>query len=119
MIDGHQAVHGAPHDLPYDHSKPRWQEQGFRPAVLTGDRIHSMKTDGLRRKERVRLIVLVKLGVENQFQQMAELCLLYAVVSPLGHRRGVPVWRIVVKAMNDHQIVSWYDHKVMAAGTAR
>ena len=70
-------------------------------------------------KERVRLIVLVKLGVENEFQQMAELCLPYAVIRPLGHRRGIPAWRIVVKAMNDHQIEGWYDHKVMPAGTAR
>jgi hypothetical protein len=49
----------------------------------------------------------VKLGVENEFQQTAELCLLYTVIRPFGHRRGISAWRIVVKAMNDHQIESW------------
>ena len=46
---------------------------------------------------------------------MTELSLPYAVIRPFGHRCGISARRIIVKAMNDYQIESWYDHQIMAA----
>ena len=62
---------------------------------------------------------LVKLGLQNEFQQMTELSLPYTVTRPFGHRCGIPAWRVIVKAMNDRQIESWHDNEVMAACAAR
>jgi hypothetical protein len=44
---------------------------------------------------------LVKLGLQNEFQQMTQLSLPYTVTRPFGHRYGISAWRVIVKAMND------------------